>query len=46
VARGIVNYSSADLQLIRGLRSDQVEEAIGEKTHDEVIHRDNLVVDA
>ncbi|MGC8667707.1 MAG: glutamate 5-kinase [Chthonomonadales bacterium] len=45
VARGIVNYSSSDLQLIRGLRTDQVRAAIGQKTHDEVIHRDNLVVD-
>lgn len=45
VARGIVNYSSSQIKLIRGLRSDQVRAAIGQKTHDEVIHRDNLVVD-
>jgi glutamate 5-kinase len=44
-ARGLTNYCAADLRQIQGLRSDQIEAALGVKTYDEVIHRDNLVVD-
>ncbi len=43
-ARGLVNYSAAELEKIRGLRSDQIESALGYKYSDEVIHRDDLVV--
>jgi glutamate 5-kinase len=44
-ARGLTNYGSEDLREIKGLRSDQIEAALGGKAYDEVIHRDNLVVD-
>jgi glutamate 5-kinase len=44
-ARGLTNYCAADLRQIQGLRSDQIEGALGVKTYDEVIHRDNLVID-
>jgi glutamate 5-kinase len=43
-ARGLSNYSSSDIERIRGLRSEQVREAIGASAYDEVVHRDNLVV--
>jgi glutamate 5-kinase len=43
-ARGLSNYSSGDVERIRGLRSEQVREAIGDSAYDEVVHRDNLVV--
>ncbi len=43
-ARGLVNYSAAELEKIRGLRSDQIESTLGYKYSDEVIHRDDLVV--
>lgn len=43
-ARGLSNYSSSDVERIRGLRSEQVREAIGDFAYDEVVHRDNLVV--
>jgi glutamate 5-kinase len=43
-ARGLSNYSAADIERIRGLRSEQVREVIGESAYDEVVHRDNLVV--
>ena len=43
-ARGLVNYSAAELEKIRGLRSDQIETTLGYKYSDEVIHRDDLVV--
>jgi glutamate 5-kinase len=43
-ARGLVNYSAAELERIKGLRSDQIESALGYKYSDEVIHRNDLVV--
>jgi glutamate 5-kinase len=43
-ARGLVNYSAAELEKIRGLRSNQIESTLGYKYSDEVIHRDDLVV--
>ncbi|HEY7315602.1 MAG TPA: glutamate 5-kinase [Gemmataceae bacterium] len=43
-ARGLSNYSSGDIERLRGLRSEQVREALGASAYEEVIHRDNLVV--
>jgi len=44
VARGLVNYSSAELEQIKGLKTEAIEKLLGHKNYDEVIHRDNLVV--
>lgn len=44
LARGMVNYSAGDVALIKGCKTSQIEEKIGYKHYDEVIHRDNLVV--
>lgn len=44
VARGLTNYSSADLKRIRGQRSDNIEEILGYVYGHEVIHRDNMVL--
>ena len=41
---GLVNYSSVQIRKICGLRSDEIVMALGQKTYDEVIHRDNLAV--
>jgi glutamate 5-kinase len=41
---GLVNYSAADIRLIKGLRTTQVKSCLGGKPYDEVIHRDNLVI--
>jgi len=41
---GLVNYSAADIRKIMGLQSRQIQERLGEKPFDEVIHRDNLVI--
>ena len=46
LARGLVNYSSAHLARIQGRRSSEIARLLGERTHDEVVHRDNLVVTA
>jgi len=44
VARGLTNYAAAEIALIRGKHSDQIEQVLGHKDFDEVIHRDNLVL--
>lgn len=43
-ARGIVNYSSPELEKIKGLKMTEVSKALGHKRDDEVIHRDDLVI--
>lgn len=44
VARGLTNYAASELALIRGKHSDEIEQVLGYKDFDEVIHRDNLVL--
>ena len=44
VARGLTNYAASEIALIRGKRSDEIEQVLGHKDFDEVIHRDNLVL--
>lgn len=44
IGTGLVNYSSSDINLIKGLKSYQIEACLGGKHYDEVIHRDNLVL--
>ncbi|MCC6695898.1 MAG: glutamate 5-kinase [Candidatus Hydrogenedentes bacterium] len=44
VARGLVNYSSDDINLIKGCKSASIQSILGRKDFDEVIHRDNLVL--
>ena len=44
IARGLVNYSSAELQQIRGRRSEAISTILGYAGADTVVHRDNLVV--
>jgi glutamate 5-kinase len=43
-ARGLVNYPTADLERIVGLRTERIAEVLGYCPYDEVIHRDNLAV--
>jgi glutamate 5-kinase len=43
-ARGLTNYSSEDAARLRGLRTDQISEALGTVPYEEIVHRDNLVV--
>ena len=44
VARGLTNYSAGEIEKIKGRRSAEIENILGYKDYDEVIHRDNLVV--
>jgi glutamate 5-kinase len=41
---GLVNYSSQDIDRIKGLKTRQIEERLGHKEYDEVIHRDNFAL--
>jgi glutamate 5-kinase len=43
-ARGLVNYSAAELQRIKGLHSSAIEATLQYKVSDEIIHRDDLVL--
>ena len=43
-AGGLSNYSSAEVNKIKGLRTDAIAVALGIHPYDEVIHRDNIVV--
>ncbi|MBL4700307.1 MAG: glutamate 5-kinase [Phycisphaeraceae bacterium] len=44
LARGLSNYSDAELKLIQGKRSNQFLKILGREAYAEVIHRDNMVV--
>ncbi|SDU16182.1 glutamate 5-kinase [Desulfobacula phenolica] len=44
IGTGLVNYRSFDINLIKGLKSSQIEACLGGKHYDEIIHRDNLVL--
>jgi len=44
IAAGLANYSSVNLDIIKGYHSDVIESLLGFKDCDEVIHRDNLVL--
>ncbi|MDO8586600.1 MAG: glutamate 5-kinase [Armatimonadota bacterium] len=42
--RGFVNYGAAEVRQIKGRRSGEIEQILGYKDFDEVIHRDNMVM--
>ena len=44
LGRGLVNFAADELRKIRGAQTRQIEERLGYRSADEVIHRDNLVV--
>jgi glutamate 5-kinase len=44
IARGLAQYGARDLQLIKGLRSTQIAEALGYDYGPEVVHRDDMVL--
>lgn len=44
-AKGVTNYSALELQRIMGCKTREIETILGYKYGDEIVHRDNLVVD-
>jgi len=45
-AKGLVNYSAEEIRKIMGLKSTKIQQVLGHKDYDEIIHRDNMVVTA
>lgn len=43
-AKGLTNFSSGTLRRIKGMKSSEVSQTIGQQEYEEVIHRDNLVL--
>ncbi len=44
IARGKTNYAAKELNRIKGLKTAQIAQVLGQKPFDEVIHRDNMVL--
>ncbi|NLA74587.1 MAG: glutamate 5-kinase [Deltaproteobacteria bacterium] len=44
IAAGMVDYSYSELEKIKGLNSQKIEDMLGFKHNDEIIHRDNLLI--
>jgi len=43
-ARGLSNYSSEHVELIKGLKTDRIEAVLGHRGYDEIVHRDHLAL--
>jgi glutamate 5-kinase len=43
-AKGLINYTAADVKKIMGLKTSKIEQVLGYKDYDEIIHRDNLAL--
>lgn len=43
-ARGLANYTAAEIDAIRGLKTQKIAQVLGQLLFEEVVHRDNLVV--
>ena len=44
VARGLTNYASADVDRIKGMKSEKIAQVLGQRPYEEVVHRDNLAI--
>lgn len=44
IAKGLVNYSSEDVEAIKGSKTLEIAKILGRKDYDEIIHRDNLAI--
>jgi glutamate 5-kinase len=44
IAKGLTNYSSSEIEKIKGKKTNEIEGILGYRYSDEVIHRDNLVL--
>jgi glutamate 5-kinase len=44
IAKGLTNYSAADILKIKGMKSMEIENKLGYAYAEEVVHRDNMVV--
>lgn len=44
LGRGLINFSSEQMQQIQGMKTPQIRKLLGETDYEEVVHRDNLVL--
>jgi glutamate 5-kinase len=45
IARGLSNFSSEEINLIKGLNTKHIPEVLGTESYfDEIVHRDNMVI--
>ncbi len=44
IAKGIVNYKSEELKIIKGKKTREIKEILGSEFYDEVINRDDMVI--
>jgi len=44
IAKGIVNYKSEEIDLIKGKKTKDIKELLGSEFYEEVIHRDDMLV--
>jgi len=45
LAKGLTNYGAEEIGKIMGLKTSKIQQVLGYKDYDEVIHRDNMAVD-
>jgi len=43
-AKGVTNYSSGEMTKIMGKKTAEIKSILGYKDHDEVVHKDNMVI--
>jgi glutamate 5-kinase len=44
IARGLSEYSSIEIEMIKGRKTSDIRHILGSRDCDEIIHRDNMVV--
>jgi glutamate 5-kinase len=44
IGRGITNYSSLEIEQIKTLNTDEIEDKLGYKNYDEIVHCNNMVI--
>ncbi|KFI36437.1 gamma-glutamyl kinase [Peptococcaceae bacterium SCADC1_2_3] len=44
IARGIVNFTAREVELIKGIQTKKISHILGHKDYEEIIHRNNLVI--
>ncbi|MCD6361624.1 MAG: glutamate 5-kinase, partial [Armatimonadetes bacterium] len=44
IARGLTNYSSDEIEVIRGKHSSRISQLLGRDGGEEVVHRDDMVL--
>lgn len=44
IARGLVNYSSEEIEKIKGLKTPEISSVLGDRNYDEIVHRDNMAI--